>query len=394
MSQGASRGSDRHAGVLLASILTTVSSVYPAFLAGALGPELRDAIEIGERFFGFVVGGFFLGSALGSVSLGHLGERVGARRMIVLSNITTATCTGVIAGFVRSGPTLVAVLFLAGVANSAAQTSANKLLGQGVDPSRLGFAMAIKQAGMPSASLLGGLAVPGIALTVGWQWAYASASGLALTSLLVVLRFAPTPAQLAARGTKLGGKLASTRQTLILAAVAAGFASAAAGTLGNWTTSSAADAGWSSGAAGLLLSLGAVTGITTRLVLGWLADRSERIPMRTASVSLGVGAFGALLLAPRLQWTHVVAVMLAFGAGWGWPALYNFSVVRKNPDAASAATGITQTGVYVGVFTGPIVMGFIVDQWGYAPGWSLIASSMAVGTVIMFRLAPRFTVED
>lgn len=383
--------------MLFASVLTTVSSVYPAFLAGALGVELRSALSMSERFFGIVIGSFFLGSALGSTALGKLGERLGARRMITLSLITTAMTTALISLFVRSGEALMVALFVAGLANSSGQTAANKLLSQSIDPKRLGFAMAVKQSGMPGASLLGGLAVPLIALTVGWQWAYALASVLALLSLQVVLRYAPldqaaTPAgahPASSPGSTFGG-LASSRNTLMLAAASSGFASAAAGSLGNWTTSSAVDAGWSAGAAGLLLSVGAVTGIVVRMTLGWRADLSGRLPMRTAAISLAVGVIGAGLLAPRVQWTQALAIIVAFGAGWGWPALFNYAVVRTNPQAASTATGITQTGVYIGVFSGPILFGLTVETAGYEAAWTLIGASMLIGSAIMWRLAPRF----
>lgn len=377
--------------VMLASVLTTVASVYPAFLAGALGPELRSSIDISEAFFGLVIGGFFFGSALGSIGLGRLGEYLGARRMITVSLLTTATMTALIAGFVRTGPLLVVALCVAGVGNSGCQTAANKLLSQSIDPRRLGFAMAVKQSGMPGATLLGGLAVPAIALTVGWQWAYAAASALAVVALSVVLRFAPDdgPEVQRAKSSELR-ELASTRSTLLVAASAAFFAAAAAGTLGSWLTSSATDAGWSSGGAGLLLSVGSISGIATRLALGWQADRTQRLPMMTAAMFLAVGALGAGLLAPRLEWTHAVAAVIAFGAGWSWPALFNLAIVRTNAGAAARATGVTQTGVYVGVVVGPIAMGQLVERSGYRLGWSVVGASMLIGASIMFRVAPKF----
>ncbi len=389
--------------VMLLAILTTVSSVYPAFLAGALGPELRSSIDISEGFFGFVIGGFFIGSALGSVLLGRLGEHYGARRTITLSLLTTAAMTGLIALTIRSGPVLVAALFLAGIANSGGQTAANKLLSQSIAPNKLGFAMAVKQSGMPGATLLGGLAVPAIALTVGWPWAYGAASMLAIVALAFVLRFAPEDgpdiqrARRDAREASAVGEVGSrptpsSRSTLIIAACAAFFSAAAAGTLGSWLTSSATDAGWSSGAAGLLLSVGAISGIGSRLLLGWRADRSSRLPMMTAAQFLSLGAFGALALAPRIEWTHTIGAVVAFGAGWSWPALFNFAVVRTNIAAAAHATGITQTGVYLGVVTGPIVMGQLVERSGYRLGWSVAGSSMLMGALIMSRVAHRFAV--
>jgi MFS family permease len=376
---------------MLAAVLTTVSSVFPAFLAGALGPELRDALLLSEGFFGIVIGGFFVGSALGSVGLGRLGERLGARRMITISLLTTATTTAVIAGFVRGGGVLLVALGVAGIANSGCQTAANKLLSQSIDPQRLGFAMAVKQSGMPGATLLGGLTVPAIALTVGWPWAYGAASGLAVVALVVVFRFAPDDGP----GTQLSRPaetrtLTSDRSTLFTAAAAAFFAAAAAGTLGSWLTSSATDAGWSIGAAGVLLSIGSVSGIAARLVLGWRADRSSQFPMLTAAGFLLLGALGVLVLAPRLAWPHALGAVVAFGAGWSWPALFNFAVVRTNLGAAAKATGITQTGVYVGVVAGPIAMGQVVERSGYTAGWSMVAVSMVIGASIMFRVGSRF----
>ncbi|MEM7337820.1 MAG: MFS transporter [Actinomycetota bacterium] len=385
-------------GVLAASILTTVSSVYPAFLAGALGPELRADVGMTERFFGLVVGGFFAGSAIGSVRLGRLGERLGARRMITASLVTTALVSAVIAAAVRSGPALVAAMVVAGLANSSGQTAANKLLSQSIAPDRLGVAMAIKQSGMPAAVLLGGLAVPAIALTVGWPWAYVAAAALALIGLAVVRTYAPTePGHAGTAAASTAALVVSRPRTLLLAAVAAGFSSAAAGTLGNWFTNSATGAGWTTGAAGLLLSVGAIAGITSRLLLGRQADRraatrDDPVPaMRTAAGYLAFGAIGALLLAPRVVPTHAVAAIVAFAAGWSWPALFNYAVVRTNPDGAAQATGVTQTGVYIGVFTGPILMGLLVESWGYELGWTVIATSMLVGATIMWRIAPEFT---
>lgn len=379
-------------GIVVTSVLTTICSVYPAFLAGALGDELREAVSIGDRFFGVVVGSFFFGAMLGSAVLGRVGERIGARRMIIRSVGTTGLVCLVIAAFVRSGPALVAALIVAGIANSASQTAANKLLGQSVAPTRLGIAMAIKQSGMPGASMLGGLAVPVIALTIGWQWGYAAAAALAGAAMLAAVRFAPTETSVQAAPKTAGPtNPGSSQGSLIVAAVAAGFAAAGAGTLGNWITSSATDAGWSSGAAGLILSLGAISGITARLIMGATADRRPDMdPLRVAARFLAVGAIGAASLGFRAEWAQVAGAVVAFGAGWAWPALFNFGIVRANAATASAATGITQTGTYIGVFTGPVVMGLLVDRWGYQVGWAVIAVSMAIGAAVMSRVASDF----
>jgi MFS family permease len=48
--------------------------------------------------------------------------------------------------------------------------------------------------------------------------------------------------------------------------------------------------------------------------------------------------------------------------------------VRSNPGAPGAATGITQTGTYIGAVLGPLLFGFAVDAWGYS--WSFLGSAL------------------
>lgn len=390
MTRSAPEAARQDWGVVATSVLTTVSSVYPAFLAGALGDELRDEIGVGDRLFGLIVGAFFFGAMVGSAALGRVGERVGARRMIVVAAGTTAATCLVIAVAVRSGEALVVALVIAGIANSAGQTAANKLLGQSVEPGRLGLAMAIKQSGMPGASMLGGLAVPIIALTIGWQWGYVAAAVLATAAMTAALRFAPSEALLEGRGIR-SGALTSPRRTLRIAALAAALAAAGAGTIGNWITSSATDAGMSRGTAGLLLSAGSIAGIVVRLAMGAFIDRRPSMPpLRIGAAFLAFGSIGVAVLGIRAEWAQIAAAFVAFGAGWAWPALYNYGIVRTNKQAASTATGITQTGVYIGVFSGPVVMGLLVDRWGYGVGWATIAGSMALGSVVMAFISTEF----
>ena len=79
-----------------------------------------------------------------------------------------------------------------------------------------------------------------------------------------------------------------------------------------------------------------------------------------------------------------VASAVAFGSGWAWPGLFNLAIVRLNPAAPAAATGITQTGVYVGALSGPIAFGVIVDQVGYGWAWT-VAAICSVGAAAGVR---------
>lgn len=367
------------------SVLTTISCVYPAFLVGGLGVQLRDELTIGESFFGVIFGSFFFGAMVSSVIGGRLVERVGARRALVAALVLLIVVDLAIAAFVHDGRTLLGLLVLAGVANAIGQTGANKLLSQSARR-RLALAIAIKQSGMPGSTLLAGLAVPAIALTVGWRWAYVSAAAIAAVALAMALRNAPAQQGVLATG----GQPVSAMGTLRVAAAGAGFAAAAAGTLGGWLVSSATEAGVAEGPAGLLLSFGSLVGISVRLAVGARADASSRRPVAGAAFLLGGGAVGLFLFALGIGWVFVPASVIAFGLGWAWPALFNYGVVRTNVSAPGAATGVTQTGVYVGVLSGPIVFGLLVDWVGYSWAWIVAGALALVGAGFFWLVADDF----
>jgi predicted MFS family arabinose efflux permease len=78
---------------------------------------------------------------------------------------------------------------------------------------------------------------------------------------------------------------------------------------------------------------------------------------------------------------------LCFGGGWGWPGLFNFAVVSRNPQAPAAATGLTQTGVYLGGTGGPLLFGVVAESIGYQTAWlgASVFGLIACTAVLMGR---------
>ena len=81
---------------------------------------------------------------------------------------------------------------------------------------------------------------------------------------------------------------------------------------------------------------------------------------------------------------------LAGCVGWGWAGLFNLAIVRLNPDAPGVATGITQTGTYVGAGAGPLLFGWIADNFSTERAWvaaALLALVAAATILVGGRLA-------
>ena len=373
--------------VINATVMATVSTVLPGFLIGAMSVQVSAEMGVSEAAYGWGLGSFFGAAMLGSILLGRLSQRIGALSQTTLALGLSAAAQLALAATARSFGAVIAFLVVAGVCNAANQASVNLALAQAQLP-RLGLAVSIKQSGLPTATLLAGFAVPALALTVGWRWAYVASAGFALASLaLARVAAGSSPPRAAANGAS---RPESSSRDLFLAAVVGAFLAFSAGSLNAWGVGSGVDAGLGEGAAGLFLSLGAATGITMRLICGWLSDTMRARPFLVGGVTAMVGSAGMALLALRSPGIHVAAMLLAFGAGWIWPVFTNFGIVRANPQAAGAATGVTQMGIYVGVFVGPLSTGWIIEHSGYPLMWLAVAASSVIGATIAIRIADRF----
>ncbi|GAA2220068.1 MFS transporter [Micromonospora olivasterospora] len=371
------------------AVATTVACVLPVFLVGGLAVQLGADLGLSPAGLGLAVSVYFGVGALASVPSGALVERLGpavaARAGIVLS----AGSMLAVAALARSYPVLVALLALGAAANALGQLASNAALVRHVPARRQGLSFGVKQAAIPVSTLLAGLAVPTIAVTAGWRWAFLAGAAAALAALPAVPREEARPARPAGAKRAGGGTWA-----LVAVGVAATLAAAAANALGTFLVDSAADRGLPPGLAGLTLTLGSAVCVLARVGAGWLADRRDGGHVAVIAGMLVVGAAGLVLLAVSGTAPLVAGVLLGFGLGWAWPGLMNFAVVRLHPAAPAAATSITQTGVYAGGCLGPLALGATAAGFGYPTMWLAAAVAMLLAAALMLtatRLLPNPT---
>lgn len=367
--------------MLVVVAATTTTCVFPAFLVGAMAVQVRGDLGIGELGIGSAVAAFFLAAALSSALLGGLAESVGAAWSLRAAAVLSGAGQLAIAATVRSLTVLLALLAVAGTANALAQPAANVLIARHVPPHRQGIAFAVKQSAIPISTLLAGLAVPLIALTAGWRWAFVVGGSLAIVAGVMAPRVGE-PRLLRGAGRSRRGPDDAPTASMVLLAAGISLGAAAAGTLGAFLVSSGVAAGMAESSAGLLLTGGSAVGIAMRLAAGHRADRRGSGHLRVVAIMLLGGAVAFVALAAGsagsgLTLVHVLATPLAFGAGWAWPGLFNLAVVRANPGAPGLATGITQTGTYLGAVSGPLAFGLIAERASYGAAW-LLAAAMAL----------------
>ena len=350
--------------ILVAVSVATVG-VLPAFLTGGLAVQIRGELGFGAGALGLAVAVFFGVSSVSSALAGRVAERVGSHVAMRFSSLIGVLSLLAVATIAGSWWGLVACLVLGGMGNAIAQPSTNLMLAREVPGGHQGLAFGVKQAAIPVATLLAGLAVPVLAVTVGWRWAFAGAALLALLVSVLVPKGGDGGSGSAKQARAGDAPLAP----LVVLAVGIGLGSTAATPLGAFVVESAVNTGVEVGTAGLLLALGSGVGIVVRVVAGHLADRMESGRLRLVAGMLVLGTAGFVMLASGAPGLLVVGVILAFGAGWGWPGLFNLAIVKSNPKAPAAATGITQTGASGGAALGPLLFGYAVEATSFGTAW-------------------------
>ena len=423
--------------VAVAMAVTAVTNLSP-LLSSGLAVQIQGDLDFDDAALGLTVGAFYLAGALGSVLSGRIVERVGPRAALRFTALATAgvlLATGAAAG---SWAVLTGLVGLAGLANALAQPATNLYIARGVRPGRQGLAIGVQKSGIPAAALLGGLAVPTLGLTVGWSWAFVIGALLALAASAYVPSVPPkisgsavagaaeaaagppagaasgqaadgvadgSPAAEAedgssadgpsADGSPDGSRTAESRAnaasarpdvpTRLLAALATatGLAAAGSGSLSGFFVVSSVGTGVDEGMAGFLLGAGSLVGIAVRLILGAMADRGAIGAWNTLTVMFLVAAASFGGLATGSEVVLIAVLPFAFATAFAWPSLYHLAVVRANPSAPGAATGITMTGSYTGAVGGPLVFGLVADFASYGWAWGVAVVFMAAAAAVM-----------
>jgi MFS family permease len=363
---------------LLATTLSVTLGALPIFLTGAMAVFIRPELGFGETALGGLASVYYVASALMTVPAGRIAERLGGPRAMSLGAAASMISTLGIAALARSWTALAVFLMVAGVGNGLAFPATNLALARGIPARRQGVAFAVKQSAGPYATLLAGAAVPLVALTLGWRWAFVFA-GVAAIPIVLGYRVRQ------ATGPHRGGTSAdvATRSLWILAA-GAFFAVNASASLGAFYVESAVAGGVTAGVAGVLLSAGSAAGILTRVAWGAFADRRTDLHFVVIPAMLGVGAIGfGLLGGSHSTLGLALLTVLVFGTGWAWPSVLNFAVVRRSIRAPGIASGILGTGQFGGGILGPLVFGTVVEQASYRVAWLLAGGMVAVAAILM-----------
>ena len=360
------------------SVALGAATVLPGFLVGALALQMRGDLDASVTAVAGGVTVFFLAGAVGAGAGGRLAERLGALAAMRGAVTVTAACLLGIAALGGPLGVVFALLAVAGLANAVNQPAINLFMADQVPRDRQGLAFGIKQSAIPGAILVSGLALPVLAIPLGWRATFAICGGLVLVVAVIARQgrgsFHPPEER---------EPPPRIQRELLYLAIGAALAGAGANALATYLVASAVDVGIAEGTAGLLAALGSAASLAMRMSLGARADRRRDYGYGTVVALLVSGAGGFALMATHVPATFVAGAVTAFALGWGWPGLFNLAVVANHREAPAAATGITQSGIYVGASLGPLGYGLLAEGMGYGAAWAAVGAMSLAGAVVM-----------
>jgi MFS family permease len=368
-------------GSISAAVALVVAGALPALLSASLAPRIQRDFAFIDSALGVALFVHFASCAIASIPGGRLVERLGARTAARVACGLLAAACATIALRVDSAVALTFALVVAGVGNSITSPAASALLHRNVEGGRHGFAFSAQQSGGPLTALLAGLALPVVAMPLGWRWAFGIA---ALLAVAVAVAMPPAAATLDSQVGRRGRGGPATPRSVLALAVTAALASTAAMGFISFVVVYAIRRGLTEGEAGALLACISFGAILSRMLLGVRADRAETEPLGLVAALLAASAVGYGLLLIDDTTVLVVGALVAGTTGWSWPGMLNLAVVRRQPEEAASATAVMMVGLFAGALAGPLLIGLLAHAGQFSLAWVACATAalLAVATLI------------
>ncbi|MDY7229377.1 MFS transporter [Hyalangium rubrum] len=374
-------------GTLAASTGLAVASIYYAQPMLAL---LSEALHTSPSAVGLVPTLTQLGYALGILLLTPLGDRFDRRRVIIVKTLLLVAAL-LASALAPNLPLLVVASFAVGLLATVAQDIVPAVATLAPSAHR-GSAVGTVMTGLLLGILLSRVVSGTVAGQWGWRWMFALAAvGMAGVAVLLrwrLPRFAPTTSL---PYTALVGSLLTLwrrHSALRRAAFAQGLLSVAFSafwsTLAVWLHAEPFHLG--SAAAGAFGLAGAAGALAAPLA-GRLSDRRGPGGVARLGAVLVLGSFVALLAMPYLGrsaalWLiGLAAVVFDLGAQTSLIA-HQTIVYGLDPEAHSRLNASFFTVVFIGMASGSVLGGIVLEHVGVQAVFGLAAASAAVALMV------------
>jgi MFS family permease len=352
-------------------------------------PLYAKALGASYKIVGLIIGSYGFVQMLLRIPLGVVSDRLGKRKVFVTAGLCL-TCASGIGLFLSKSPlTLLASRSLAGAAAStwvAYTVLFSSYFQQCEAPRAIGIINAYNNIGQTSAMLLGGFVADRFGPTAPFLLAIAGGA-IGILASLAVVENEPAGRPASARALLALGR---ERNLLIVSGLGIIVQFLAFGTIYGFTPIAAKAIGATSFQLGILTSVTTLPVILASALSG--SFFSKAVGERRA-VSLGFLAIAASCVVvpyvktiPVLYLTQLIG---GFGRGLAFPLLMGLSIKTVPIEKRATAMGFFQAIYSLGMFLGPVVVGFLGDTVGLAAGFWTVGAVGMVGAILAETLIGR-----
>jgi ACS family hexuronate transporter-like MFS transporter len=412
-----SPGAPRYRFVILGVVWTAYLIVFVARLTvGPLAPFLKDAFSLSNAQIGGLTSATAIAYAPTLIVAGWLADRFGVRLMLLVGTFVTGACVALMF-FAQSYATLFALLALSGFGCGCVFPSAIRAVMLWFPPRERATAIGFNQAAINVGGVIGGVTLPTVAGSLGWQYGFLFVGlfGLVICAACALLyRDPPLPAS--ARGAagaeptlldtaEVGCEsgveerhgwrhtwaVLRCRDMWVLCLAGMFFGAVEFSVMAHLVLYLKEALAFSAVAAGGLLALCQIAGAVGKPVSGLVSDRLLGGRRRPALVALAllstVACAGLAALGPGQRWLVYLCLFLLGATAIGWGGLYGTTAGEiGGRTSAGFAAGLAAAALNLGIIAGPPLFGALVDATGsYAASWTAMAVS-SVLTAICFGL--------
>lgn len=324
-----------------------------------LVPMLQAQFTFSRTLAGLLTSGIFLTHALMQVPGGHLADRFGGKRVVLVALAVVALGNAGLA-LSTSYAELLAWKIIVGFGTGTSFVATARYLTAQTPPARLARAQ-----GLYGASILAGsgfiiFAIPRIAAQVGWSGAFWSTVSVAALAFVAWLAFAPAGRPVAHPPSHLMEMLTHGQLWLLGLVQMASFGLVIV--VGAWVTILlTTNLGLAPKSAGALGALVLLLGIVSRPLGGHLMGRLGVRSLLTLSMALNAVACFAMATAPQ-SFAIAIGAIVLLGVGCGLPYAALFTrAAALFPGRAGAAMGLVNMLGIVMILVGAPLVGRLAD---------------------------------
>lgn len=375
---------------------------------GTITPFLETAFHLGQAQVGLVLSVQMVGSLLATAVAGALTDRFGDKAVVLWSGWfmgVALLCSAAVANF----HWILAWLMVYGIGFAAVTPAGSHAIVFFFKKEDRGFAMGLRQCGVPLAGIAGSILLPAVAIHFGYRWSLITAGILTIVTCTIASMLYREPRELAGERVSLRAMFVEMLQVsrdphlILITLTSMTLVSAQMVMLGFLTITLVHQTAFGLAAAVGAFTVSQIAAMIGRLSWGWASDRifggSRALPLAVAGVvSAGAALATAFLNAQTASWEiYALAAILGFAAeGWFGVSVIAIAEVGGEEHSGSAL-GVALTAVFFAAFASPTVFGAVVESRGYAFAWESLALLVLLGVapaLLATAAARRFVVRS